>query len=83
MAITLKFMGEDGRVQRFRWSDYPMVVTRIDPNFVRAEWRPTAVLPPTMSKWFQSYVHCGPAAPLPAEPTAETFRAGVELWLYR
>jgi hypothetical protein len=38
---------------------------------------------PSSITFVQTYVHCGPAAPMPEESTADTFRMGVEMWLYR
>ena len=83
MAVTLKFLGEDGRVQRFRWSDYPMVVTRIHPRVPPMRFRDFVVFDPGPTRFIQTMVECGPAAPYPAEPTADSYRTGVEIWLYR
>jgi hypothetical protein len=37
----------------------------------------------TMMSPVRIHVFCGPAAPLPAMPTADTFAEGVWGWLYR
>jgi hypothetical protein len=80
MAFPLTFRDERGKFTRYRWEGYPMVVVR-GPT-VEFGWDDEP-FEATMMEPVRITVFCGPAAPLPAMPTADTFAEGVWGWLYR
>jgi len=75
MAVTLKFMCEDGRIRAYKWHEYPMVVAWVHPQDALVKWYDTVSPPLAQTKRVvRVVVHCGPEAPYPAQPTAD------ELW---
>lgn len=80
MAFPLSFCDERGKITRYPWREYPILVVIPGEPIV---WTSDPV-PVTMAMPVRIVVHCGPSAPLPERSwTAEEWCWAVLRWLFR
>jgi hypothetical protein len=80
MAFPLKFVDEYGVVWHYPWIGYPIEVVRAT---APAKWVFNGEpLLPSEQVCIRITIWCGPGAPFPEPPTADSFRDGLMAWLF-